>query len=85
VVLWLLNAVASIIGVSSGKLLELDRGWKATYYTHAAEEAKERGDEDEDSERNGDGEEQGQDGQQNGQQNGKYGDGQSNGLRQRER
>jgi len=41
VILWIANAFASIVGVSNGKLLELDRGWRAMYYMHSAEEEKE--------------------------------------------
>lgn len=40
VILWLANAFASVYGSANGKLLELPRGWGATYYSSGAEDEK---------------------------------------------
>ena len=42
VILWLLNAAASLLGVANGQLLDLNRGWGAKYYTQSAEEEKQQ-------------------------------------------
>lgn len=80
-VLWFGNALATIIGVANGKLVNLDRGWKGTYYSHSAEEEKESS--------GGDKKQPSNAGQANvlQQQNGSQGDGgrEANGLRQRDR
>lgn len=53
-VLWFGNAVATVIGVANGKLVNLDRGWGGTYYAHSAEEEKEsKQGSGEDEQRNG--------------------------------
>lgn len=37
VIFWLALLFATAIGVVNGKLLELDRGWRADYYKSSAE------------------------------------------------
>lgn len=37
VIFWLALFFATAIGVVNGKLLELDRGWRASYYKSSAE------------------------------------------------
>ena len=41
VVLWLLNAGATVVGLVNGKMLGLDRGWTGKYYVSSAEQEKE--------------------------------------------
>lgn len=91
-VLWLANVFASIVGVANGKLLELDRGWGGTYYSHNVEEEKEgEGEGRQQQQPNGGGQPEGQKVgdlpqdllQQNG--NGSHYAGLTSGLRQRDR
>lgn len=37
VILWLLESAATLAGVFNGKVLSLDRGWRATYFASNAE------------------------------------------------
>jgi hypothetical protein len=42
VILWLAVFFATVVGVLNGKLLSLDRGWRAAYYESSAESEKEQ-------------------------------------------
>ena len=40
VILWLTISAATAVGLFTGKLVELDRGWRANYYESSAENEK---------------------------------------------
>ena len=50
VIIWLANAGGTVLGIANGKLLGLDRGWRAQYYVSSAENEK---DQQQQSEQNG--------------------------------
>ena len=52
VILWLAVSAATMLGVFSGTLLELQNGWRGQYFEHNAETEK-RVEEEEQEERNG--------------------------------
>ena len=85
-IFWFANVFASIIGVLNGKLLNLDHGWRGTYYTNSAEDEKQAAGQSEQQSSNG-GQANGQ--QQSGSQGSDWsqqnGDAQNGGLRQRDR
>lgn len=40
--LWLANAICTLVGIYRGKIVGLDRGWRATYFVSSAESEKEQ-------------------------------------------
>ena len=85
VIIWLMNAFASILGIANGKLLGLDRGWRATYYTHSAEEEKQEQGQDESQEREDGSGNEGSEGQGSNDAEWKGVNGNSGSMRQRDR
>lgn len=41
-ILWLAVFLATVVGVLNGKMLGLDRGWRAVYHESSAESEKEQ-------------------------------------------